>query len=141
MEFEDKYAQLPSSVKRPNTLNTLCLLSFFFSGSMALFSFGGMFFSGWLANYLHMMEKGFHNFGAGYFFLFFLGLFIMFASSFTGALLMFKMKRSGLWIYISANCIMLFLAFFVTMNPFNVLFIIGTVLFLILYLRQAKLLK
>ncbi|HNW69073.1 MAG TPA: hypothetical protein PKI01_01625 [Bacteroidales bacterium] len=141
MEFEEQYARISTPLKRPDTLNKLCLISFFFSGSMALFSFGGLFFSGWLSDYLQTFEKGFYGIGTSYFLLFFLGMFILFCSSFTGVLLMFRLRRSGFWIYLIANVIMLFLSFFVVMTFFNALFIFGSILFIVLYARQFKHLK
>lgn len=138
MEFEEQYARISNPAKRPENLNKLCMVSFFFSGSMTLFSFGGLFFSGWLADYLQNFKQGFYGIGKSYFVLFFLGLFILFCSSFTGALLMFRLKRPGFWIYITANAIMIFLSFFVVMTFFNALFILGSLLFIILYAKQYK---
>jgi hypothetical protein len=138
MEFEEQYARISNPAKRPDTLNKLCMISFFFSGSMTLFSFGGLFFSGWLADYLQNFRQGFYGIGKSYFLLFFLGMFILFCSSFTGAMLMFRLKRSGFWIYITANAIMIFLSFFVVMTFFNALFILGSLLFIILYAKQYK---
>lgn len=141
MEFEEKYATISVPSIRPQSLIKLCIFSFFFSGGMTLFSFGGMFFSGWLANYLNEYGKGFYNIGISIFLLFFLCMFILFGSSLIGAILMFRMKRSGFWIYLTANAIMLFLAFFVDLGIFNAVFIFGTILFIILYIRQYKYLK
>jgi len=56
-------------------------------------------------------------------------------------LLMFRLKRSGFWIYLVANVIMLFLSFFVVMTFFNALFILGSILFIVLYALQFKHLK
>lgn len=141
MEFEEQYARISVPSNRPGTLYKLCLISLFFSGSMTLFSFGGLFFSGWLSDYIQTFSEGFYGFGKSYFILFFLGMFILFGGSFTGALLMFRMKRSGFWIYLMANVVMLFLSFFVVMTFFNAVYILGSILFIILYAWQLKHLK
>ncbi len=138
MEFEEQYARVLSSPQRPATLSKLCMVSFFFSGSMTLFSFGGLFFSGWLSDYLMSFKEGFYGIGPSYFAIFFSGMFVLFGSSFTGVLLMFRLKRSGFWIYFTANIIMVFLSFFVVMTFFNGVFILGSVVFIILYARQRK---
>ncbi|HOY30838.1 MAG TPA: hypothetical protein PKW80_03065 [Bacteroidales bacterium] len=141
MEFEEQYARFSVPSKRPGTLYRLCLISFFFSGSMTLFSFGGLFFSGWLSDYLQTFSEGYYGLGKSYFLLFFAGMFVLFGSSFVGTLLIFRMKRSGFWIYFTANIIMICLSFFVVMTVFNALFIIGSLLFIVLYARQFKNLK
>ncbi|HOV11528.1 MAG TPA: hypothetical protein PLT47_05420 [Bacteroidales bacterium] len=141
MEFEEQYARISVPSKKQGTLRNLCLISLFFSGSMTLFSFGGFFFSGWLSDYIQTFWQGFYGFGKSYLLLFFLGMFILFGSSFTGTLLMFRMKRPGYWIYLAANVIMLFLSFFVVMTFFNAIFILGSTVFIVLYSIQYKYLK
>ena len=141
MEFEDIYVQIVSSKKRPVFLSRLCLITFFFSGSMTLFSFGGLFLSGWMANYINFFVKGFYNVGSNILIVFFLSVFVLFGSSLVGALLMFRLKRSGYWIYLSANAIMILLSFFVVLNFINILFIVVSVVFILLYRIPYKHMK
>ncbi|MEI6124015.1 MAG: hypothetical protein WCQ95_10360 [Bacteroidota bacterium] len=141
MEFEEIYATLATATKRPLLLSRLCFVTFFFSGSMTLFSFGGLFLSGWMTNYINVFVQGFYNVGSTVFILFFLATFILFGSSFTGALLLFYGKRSGFWIYVAANAIMVFLSIFVVMNTVNVFFIIVSTIFVFLYAKAYKQMK
>ncbi len=141
MEFEEIYADITNTSKRPLLLRRLCYITFFFSGSMTLFSFGGFFLSGWMANYINTFVKGFYNIGGTVFILFFLAVFILFGSSLTGAFLMFRLKHSGFWIYLSANAMMIFLSFFVVMNFINILFIVVSIIFIFLYVKAYKQIK
>jgi hypothetical protein len=141
MEFEEKYAGVLDRPVKLNKTKKLCLITILFSGSMALFSFGGLFISGWMANYINLYFKGFYNVGGSVFFLFFLSTFILFGSSLTGAILMFRSKKVGYWIYVIANGIMIFLSFFVVMNFINILFIVGSTVFIVLFTIQKKQLK
>lgn len=136
--FDEKYIGNLNDHKQTDTLKKLCLISIFFSGSMTLFSFGGLFVSGWMANYINFYIKGFYNVGGWVFFLFFLGTFILFGSSLIGSILMLKLKHYGFWVYALSNSIMIFLSFFVVMNVFNILFIAGSILFIILFAFQKK---
>ncbi len=138
MEFEEKYAGIADRPVKFNNLKKLCLITILFSGSMTLFSFGGLFISGWMANYINLYVKGFYNVGGTVFFLFFLGTFVLFGSSLTGAILMFRSRKIGYWIYVIANGIMVFLSFFVVMNFINILFMVGSALFIILFTIQKK---
>ncbi|MCK9611357.1 MAG: hypothetical protein PHR81_10145 [Bacteroidales bacterium] len=141
MEFEESYVKTSSLIKRPETLTRLCLFTFFFSGSMTLFSFGGLFFSGWLANFVSSYVGSVYNIGSSVFAMFFSIMFILFGCSLTGALLMFHMKRSGYWLYLVTNLVILVLSVFIVMNVFNILFIAGTILFIVLYSVQYKHIK
>jgi hypothetical protein len=138
MEFEEQYAGVLDRPVRMSMLKKLCLVSIFFSGSMTLFSLGGLFISGWMANYINFYIKGFYNVGGTVFFLFFLGTFVLFGSSLTGAILMLRSKRFGFWFYVIANAIMIFLSFFVVMNVINIIFIVGSLTFIVLYFFQKK---
>jgi hypothetical protein len=138
MEFEEQYAGVLDRPVRLSRLKKLCMISIFFSGSMTLFSLGGLFISGWMANYINFYIKGFYNLGGTVFFLFFLGTFILFGSSLTGAILMLRSKKLGFWFYVVANSIMIFLSFFVVMNVVNIIFIAGSLVFIILYFFQKK---
>jgi hypothetical protein len=138
MEFEEKYAGTLDHPIKLNTLKKLCLISIFFSGSMTLFSFGGLFISGWMANYINYYIKGFYNVGGSVFFLFFLGTFILFGSSVSGAILMLRSKRIGYWFYMISNGIMILLSFFVVMNIINILFIAGSITFMVIYSIKIK---
>jgi len=138
MEFEEKYAGVLDSPVKLNRMKKLCLVSIFFSGSMTLFSFGGLFISGWMANYINYYIKGFYNVGGTIFFLFFLGTFILFGSSLTGAIFMLRSRKIGYWMYVIANGIMIFLSFFVVMNFINIIFIIVSVFFIIMFSIHKK---
>jgi hypothetical protein len=141
MEFEEKYAGVLDRPVRWNMMKKLCLITIFFSGSMTFFSFGGLFISGWMANYINFYIKGFYNVGGTVFFLFFLGTFILFGSSLTGAIFMLRSRRIGYWLYLIANAIMIFLSFFVVLNIINIFFIAGSILFIVLFSIQIKQLK
>jgi hypothetical protein len=141
MEFEEKYAGILDRPGRLNLMKKLCLITILFSGSMTLFSFGGLFISGWMANYINLYFKGFYNVGGTVFFLFFLATFILFGSSLTGAIFMFRNRRAGYWIYVFANGIMIFLSFFVVMNFVNIIFIVVSTLFIVLFSFQKKQLR
>lgn len=138
MEFEEKYAGTLDRPLKMSSLKKICLISVFFSGSMTLFSFGGLFISGWMANYINFYIKGFYNVGGSVFFMFFIGTLALFGSSLTGAILMLRSKRVGYWIYVVANGIMIILSFFVVMNFINILFILGSIIFIVLYTIQKK---
>jgi hypothetical protein len=141
MEFEEKYAGTLDHPVKLSTLKKLCLISIFFSGAMTLFSFGGLFISGWMANYINFYIKGFYNVGGSVFFLFFLGTFVLFGSSLTAAILMLRSKRIGYWFYMISNAIMIILSFFVVMNFINILFIAGSITFMVLYTIKIKQMK
>lgn len=137
MEMDEKYAMVYTGKVKRTFLSKLCYISIFFSGSMTLFSFGGMFLSGWLSDYISMV-KGYYNIGRTVFFLFFLTFFVLFGSSLIGAYLMLKLKKSGYWFYLISNLILILLSFFVVMNITNIIFISGSLIFVVLYTLQKK---
>lgn len=138
---EDIYADIKLTASRPPMLTRLCWMSFFFSGSMTLFSFGGFFMSGWISSYVNVFVKGFHNIGNWMFLLFFLGTFLLFGATLTGVVLMYRKKKAGLWIYLISSGVTLFLSLFVVMNVFNILFILGSILFMVMYILEFKKLR
>ncbi len=138
MEFEEKYAGVLHHPEKMSVVKKLCLITILFSGAMTLFSFGGMFISGWMANYINFYIKGFYNVGGSVFFLFFLGTFVLFGSSLMGAIFMMRSKRIGYWFYMISNGIMVLLSFFVVMNFINILFIAGSITFMVLYTIKRK---
>lgn len=135
--MDEKYAMVYTGKVKRTFLSKLCYISIFFSGSMTLFSFGGMFLSGWLSDYISMV-KGYYNIGRTVFFLFFLTFFVLFGSSLIGAYLMLKLKKSGYWFYLISNLILILLSFFVVMNITNIIFISGSLIFVVLYTLQKK---
>jgi len=141
MEFEEKYVLSINQPHKPSLLGKLCIVSILFSGSMTLFSFGGLFMSGFIANYINLYMKGFYNLSGTVFFLFFLGTFLLFGSSLIGAILMLRLRRLGFWMYLISNSAMIILSCFVVMNVVNIIFIIGSVTFIVLFWLQRKHLK
>ena len=138
---EDIYADIKMTAPRPPMLTRLCWMSFFFSGSMTLFSFGGFFMSGWISSYVNVFVKGFHNIGNWVFLVFFLGTFVLFGSTLTGVVLMYRKKRSGLLVYLISSGITLLLSLFVVMNVFNILFILGSIVFIVMYILEFRKLR
>ena len=94
-----------------------------------------------MASYINYYIKGFYNVGGSVFFLFFLGTFVLFGSSLTGAILMLRSKQIGYWFYMISNGIMILLSFFVVMNFINMLFIAGSITFMVLYTIKIKQMK
>ena len=141
MEFEEKYVVTINHPAKPGLLWKLCVVTILFSGSMTLFSFGGLFMSGFIANYINLYINGFYSLSGTVFFLFFLGTFLLFGSSLMGAIFMLRMRRLGFWMYVIANSVMIILSCFVVMNVVNIIFITGSITFIVLFWLQRKHLK
>ena len=141
MEFEEKYVIVTNHTVKSGILGKLCIVSILFSGGMTLFSLGGIFISGWMANYINLYIDGFYRLSGMVFLLFFLGTFLLFGSSLLGAILMARLKVFGFWMYIVSNGIMIILSCFVRMNVVNILFILISIIFIVLFAFHKKHLK
>ena len=92
---EESHATRPA---RPFLLMTLCVFALVFYGILGILLLAGTFYSGFFTDLLQGYNPG-ESIGKPLVILFFLGLALPHWASFTGALLIWKLKRKGYFLF------------------------------------------
>jgi hypothetical protein len=129
-----------NKAERPRVLEALCLLSFLGSGGAAALYFLAAVFFGKAKEYIleyssmHTMESISP--------VYFLSLSLLFMASFYGVIRMWQLSRSGFFIYVLAQLIILLLPiFWLGTGAFSAVVLIFTLLFAGAYASQYKYLR
>ena len=126
--------------ERPRVLEALCFLSFLGSGGAAVLYILAALFFGKAQEYI-LKYSSMHT-TESISPVYFLSLGLLFMASFYGVLLMWKLKRSGFFIYVSAQLgVLLLPLFWLGTGAFSAVVLIFTVLFAGAYASQYKCLK
>ena len=135
----DATEQKPQEEGRPTFLTVLCILTFIGSGLSALFLLIGLVAAGalasWLGNIPGMGDMG--GLGSGYLVI----VLVLALASLYGAIMMWKLKKMGFYLYSGANVIALVVPIIMASGKFSVFGLIITALFIILYGLNLKHLK
>ena len=135
----DATEQKPQEEGRPTFLTVLCILTFIGSGLTALLLLIGLVAagaaSGVLSSIPGMGDIG--GLGTGYFLI----VLVLALASLYGAIMMWKLKKMGFYLYSGANVIALIVPMIMASGKFPVFGLIITVLFIILYGLNLKYLK
>jgi hypothetical protein len=129
---------------RPVLLSILCSLTFLCSGSATLLSLTGIFASGWVLRQVESMIPGVVDYSGTFFIILFLAMFIVWALSLWGAILMFGLRKGGFILYLIPNGLLLVLQVILTISAFNIYFLLSdllSILFIVLYATQVKHMK
>ena len=135
----DATEQKPQEEGRPTFLTVLCILTFIGSGLTALLLLLGLVAagaaSGVLSSIPGMGDIG--GLGTGYFLI----VLALALASLYGAIMMWKLKKMGFYLYSGANVIALVVPMIMASGKFPVLGLVITALFIILYGLNLKHLK
>lgn len=135
----DATEQKPQEEGRPTFLTVLCILTFIGSGFSALFLLIGLVAAGALSGVLGSIpglgDMG--GFGSGYLVI----VLVLALASLYGAIMMWKLKKMGFYLYSGANAIALFIPMIMASGKFSVFGLIITALFIFLYGLNLKHLK
>ena len=120
-------------------LTVLCILTFIGSGFTALFLLIGLVAAGAASDVLSsipgMGDIG--GLGTGYFLI----VLVLALASLYGAIMMWKLKKMGFYLYSGANVIALFVPIIMASAKFSYFGLVITALFIILYGLNLKYLK
>lgn len=119
--------------KRPKLLNFLCLLTMLWSGAILIISLIGLFFSGFIAESINYMTNGTAVMAKVFFYGFSIASLVFSVLTFWGALLMYKLKKSGYWLYVIPSAFTTLCCFFLSMSFFNIFYILLSISFIIMY--------
>ncbi|MCH7658576.1 MAG: hypothetical protein IIB05_09705 [Bacteroidetes bacterium] len=132
----DASEQKPQQEGRPTFLTVLCILTFIGSGLSALSMLAVILLAGALSEMLSnipgMGDIG--GMGTGYFLITLLFAFV----SLYGAIMMWKLKKMGFYLYSGANVLALFVPMVLAAGKFPVFGLIITALFIFLYALNLK---
>ena len=135
----DATEQKPQEEGRPTFLTVLCILTFIGSGLTALLLLLGLVAagaaSGVLSSIPGMGDIG--GLGTGYFLI----VLALALASLYGAIMMWKLKKMGFYLYSGANVIALVVPMIMASGKFPVFGLVITALFIILYGLNLKHLK
>lgn len=132
---------IPAKIERPPMLTALCILTFLWSGGATFLFLISIVLHNWITKIISTHFTEFQSLNSKYFLIAFLVLFILFGSSLLGAWLMFRLKKYGYYFYVIPNSFMIFMSFFINFNFMNVLYLLVSIIFVILYTIQFKHLK
>ncbi|MBM3405703.1 MAG: hypothetical protein FJY10_12545 [Bacteroidetes bacterium] len=112
---EDLQAGLEQPVKPPPRRSirfvTTCLFAFVYYGILFLIFLSGIFASGWIRDVIREYEPD-QAYSRGTIILYMLGGMLLSATSLTGTMLIWKRKRQGLWLFLSATVIFIMVLLF-----------------------------
>lgn len=132
----DASEQKPQQEGRPTFLTVLCILTFIGSGLTALSLLAFLLLAGAFSEMLSsipgMGDIG--GLGTGYFLIALLFAFV----SLYGAIMMWKLKKMGFYLYSGANVLALFVPLVMAAGKFSVFGLIITALFIFLYFLNLK---
>ena len=130
--------------KRPALLSVLCILTFIWSGLMTLLSLIGIFASGWIMDLAGGSFGSLGSAGGAILIVVFVIMLIFWGLSFWGALLMFKLRKGGFIMYVIPNGLMLIfqlIGIFSAFSFFNLLYLLVSIAFIVLYGMNLKFMK
>jgi len=135
----DAPEQKPQEEGRPTFLTVLCILTFIGSGLTALLLLIGLVAAGAASGVLSSIPGmgDMAGFGSGYFVV----VLVLALSSLYGAIMMWKLKKMGFYLYSGANVIALFIPMIMASGKFSFFGLFITALFIILYGLNLKYLK
>ncbi|MCK4631230.1 MAG: hypothetical protein KAT40_07290 [Bacteroidales bacterium] len=135
----DASEQKPQQEGRPTFLTVLCILTFIGSGLSALFLLIGLVAAGAISETLSSIPgmEDIGGFGTGYF----LVTLVLALASLYGAIMMWKLKKIGFYLYSGANVIVIFVPMVIAAGKFSVFGLVITALFIFLYALNLKHLK
>lgn len=122
--------------ERPFFLTVLCVFSFIGSGFIAVLSFIGIVLVNWLAGLFKVVLPDLSSTASTPMIISALIIFILFALSFWGAIMMYNLKKGGYIMYVIPNSILLvFQSYFLLTNFsfFWLAYFLGSIAFIILY--------
>jgi hypothetical protein len=133
--------------KRPLSLTILCILTFISAGMGIISSLITPLFSDVMIEFLKsnpkvdekMMDEPIHLLNAGWGYYMLTLLFVL--GSLTGAILMWKLKKTGIHFYALSNLALLFVPTLMLSIPLNWMSILLTSGFIALYASHLKLMK
>lgn len=123
------------------TLKTLCICTFTWSGTLALFGLLGMIFTNFFGDLITNIIPIFGGSAGSVFKVLFFLIFFTYAMSVAGAIGMFRLKRNGFFLYLLPNmCELFFQLYFITkmFTAFTVLYLLVSILFIFLYALKLK---
>jgi hypothetical protein len=127
--------------RRPKVLTVLCFFSMVWSGAVILVSLVGLFFSGFIAETINYLANGTVVLVKVFFYVFSITSLIFSILTFWGALLMYRLKKSGYWLYIIPSIITTISCLFLSMSFFNIFYLLLSIAFIILYSLNRQYLK
>ncbi len=135
----DAPEQKPQEEGRPTFLTVLCILTFIGSGLTAFFFLIGLIFAGAASGVLGSIPgmSDIVGFGSGYFVV----VLVLALASLYGAIMMWKLKKMGFYLYSGANVIALFIPMIMASGKFSIFGLVITALFITLYGLNLKYLK
>lgn len=135
----DASEQKPQQEGRPTFLTVLCILTFIGSGLSALFLLIGLVFAGAASGMLSSIPGigDIGGLGTGYFLI----VLVLALASLYGAIMMWKLKKLGFYLYSGANVIVLFVPLVMASGKFSIFGLVITALFIFLYGLNLKHLK
>lgn len=135
----DATEQKPQEEGRPTFLTVLCILTFIGSGLSALVLLIGLVFTGAASSMLGSIPGmgDIAGLGTGYFLI----MLVLAAASLYGAIMMWKLKKMGFYLYSGANVLVLIVPLIMATSSFSYFGLFITALFIILYGLNLKHLK
>ncbi|HOY30842.1 MAG TPA: hypothetical protein PKW80_03085 [Bacteroidales bacterium] len=124
---------------RPVVLKTMCILSFISGGAGVLFFGACVLLSGRISGFFRDQDLNDEAIPINLFITVSVIFFLLFATSVTGAFLMFKKKRSGFYIYLFPNSLIMIVTIIIvyyTLSFLWILYLLAGILFIILYAQQ-----
>jgi len=136
---EDLQAGLEQPVKPPSRRSirfvTACLFAFVYYGILFLIFLTGIFTSGCIRDVIREYEPD-QAYSRGAIILYMLGGMLLSATSLTGTMLIWKRKRLGLWLFLSATVIFIMVLLF---QPFvNYLSLVIHILLSVIFLAYHR---
>ena len=135
----DASEKKPQQEGRPTFLTVLCILTFIGSGLSALFLLIGLVAAGAISETLSSIP-GMGDIG-GFGSVYFVVALVLALASLYGAIMMWKLKKMGFYLYSGANVLVLFAPMVLASGKFSIFGLIITALFIILYGLNLKHLK
>jgi hypothetical protein len=123
-------------------LKFLCICTFVWSGALALVGMLGLVFTGLFGDVITNAIPMFGDTGLSTLKVFFLMVFLTYTMSVSGAIGMFNLRRNGFFLYLLPNiCELAFQIYFITklFTPFNFVYLLVSILFIVLYSLKLKL--
>ena len=142
--MEETTVTTPAYRKRPLLLTALCVFSFISSGAMALISLFGIFVTSFLQDNIKNTFPALENMNDTFFIVMFLVIFILFALSLWGAILMFGLRKGGFVLYVIPNglkLVFLIIFYLTTFNSYILAFLIVSIALIVLYSTQVRHMK
>jgi hypothetical protein len=142
--MEETNLSISENRKRPLLLTALCIFTFLTSGTMALISLFGIFITSFLMENIKNMVPALEGMGSAFFIVMFLVIFILFALSVWGAILMFNLRKGGFVLYVIPNglkLVFLIIFFLSTFDLYILFFLLVSIVLIILYSTQVRHMK